>query len=40
MAAEKVLVEAEELLEIGKLRPEDAMTPGVLVDHVIKGAAK
>ncbi|CCJ33654.1 acetate CoA-transferase subunit alpha [Caloramator australicus] len=36
-AADTVIVEAEEIVKVGELRPEDAMTPGVLVDYIIKG---
>lgn len=40
MAADVVIVEAEELVKCGELKAEDAMTPGVLVDYIVKGAAK
>lgn len=38
LAADKVIVEAEEIVEAGEINPEIIMTPGVLVDFVIKGA--
>lgn len=37
LAADKVIVEAEEVVEAGKIIPELIMTPGVLVDCVVKG---
>lgn len=37
MAADTVIVEAEKLVKVGELSPEMAMTPGVLVDYIIKG---
>lgn len=37
MAARTVIVEAEELVKVGEMKPEDVMTPGVLVDYIIKG---
>jgi acetate CoA/acetoacetate CoA-transferase alpha subunit len=40
LAADKVIVEAMELVEVGELKPEDAMTPCVLVDYVVKGDSK
>lgn len=36
MAADKVVVEAEELVNAGELSTEQIMTPGVLVDYIIK----
>ena len=38
MAADTVIVEAEELVKIGELNPDHAMTPGVVVDYIMKGA--
>lgn len=35
MAADCVIVEAEEIVETGTLTPEDVHTPGPFVDHVI-----
>jgi len=41
MAGATVIVEADEVVEAGKMAPEDAMTPGVLVDYVVaKGGSK
>jgi len=37
MAADYVIVEAEEIVETGSLDPDEIMTPGVLVDMIIKG---
>jgi acetate CoA/acetoacetate CoA-transferase alpha subunit len=37
MAGEKVIVEAEELVDIGQLNPDYVTTPGVLVDYIIEG---
>ncbi|PKM86443.1 MAG: acetate CoA-transferase subunit alpha [Firmicutes bacterium HGW-Firmicutes-12] len=37
MAAKLVIVEAEEIVEVGSLDPDEIMTPGVLVDMIIKG---
>lgn len=37
LAGDKVVVEAEELVEVGKIDPEVVMTPGVLVDYIVKG---
>lgn len=37
LAADKVIVEAEEIVEAGAINPEVVMTPGVLVDFVVKG---
>lgn len=37
MAAEYVIVEAEEIVDVGALDPDEIMTPGVLVDMIIKG---
>ena len=37
LAADTVIVEAEEVVEAGQINPEVIMTPGVLVDYVIKG---
>lgn len=35
MAAEFVIVEAENIVEIGALDPDEVMTPGILVDMII-----
>lgn len=37
LAADTVIVEAEEVVEVGQLNPEVVMTPGVLVDYIVKG---
>lgn len=37
MAAKLVIVEAEEIVEMGDLDPDDVMTPGIFVDLIIKG---
>ncbi len=37
MAAEHVIVEAEQLVEPSDIDPECIMTPGVLVDYILKG---
>jgi len=36
MAADTVLVEAERIVDIGVIPPEDVVTPGILVDYVSK----
>ena len=35
MAAETVIVEVEELVETGDIRPEDVHTPAILVDYMV-----
>ena len=35
-AAEHVIVEAENLVEVGEILPEDVMTPGILVDYIVE----
>ncbi len=37
MAADMVMVEAESLVKIGEMDEERIMTPGVVVDYIIKG---
>jgi acetate CoA/acetoacetate CoA-transferase alpha subunit len=37
MAANTVIVEAQDLVEVGEIEPEVVMTPGVLVDYIIEG---
>lgn len=37
MAGEKVVVEAEKIVQIGKLDPDYVTTPGVLIDYIIEG---
>ena len=34
-AADLVIVEAEELVEIGEIDPNDVMTPGIFVDYIV-----
>lgn len=36
-AAEVVIVEAQTIVKCGELQPDHTMTPGVLVDYVVKG---
>ncbi len=38
-AADHVIVEAEEIVEIGELDPDQIMTPGFVVDAVVQGRA-
>ena len=38
-AGKKVVVEVEELVDIGKLDPNDVHTPGIYVDRIFAGAA-
>lgn len=35
-AAKVVIVEVEELVEVGELDPDDVMTPGLFVDYLVK----
>lgn len=37
MAADTVIVEAEELLEVGELDPNCVVTPSIFVDYIVKG---
>lgn len=37
MAADLVIVEAEEIVEVGEIDPNDVMTPGIFVDFIVKG---
>lgn len=37
MAAELVIVEAEEIVEVGAIHPNDVMTPGIFVDYLFEG---
>jgi acetate CoA/acetoacetate CoA-transferase alpha subunit len=37
MAADVVIVEAEEIVEVGELDPNDVRTPGIFVDYIVKG---
>ncbi len=36
-AADTVIAEAEVVVEIGEIAPEDVRTPGVFVDYVVEG---
>ena len=36
-AADLVIVEAEEIVEVGTLEPDFIMTPGCLVDFIVQG---
>lgn len=36
MAADLVIVEAEEIVEVGELNPDEVVTPGTLVDMILK----
>ena len=36
LAADLVIVEAEEIVEVGELNPDDVVTPGTLVDIIVK----
>ncbi|MDD6023832.1 MAG: CoA transferase subunit A [Oscillospiraceae bacterium] len=35
MAADTVIVEAEHLVEVGEIEPENVVTPGILVDYIV-----
>ena len=39
-AADTVIVEADNLVEPGKILPENVMTPGMLVDYIVLGGAQ
>lgn len=39
MAADLVIVEADQVVEIGELSPEEAFTPSILVDYIVDGGA-
>jgi len=36
-AAKVVIVEAQELVEVGDIDPNNVMTPGIFVDYIVKG---
>lgn len=36
-AADLVIVEADHLVELGGIPPEDVVTPGVFVDYIVAG---
>jgi acetate CoA/acetoacetate CoA-transferase alpha subunit len=40
LAADTVIVETEKLVEKGEIKPEDVMTPGVLVRYIVKEERK
>lgn len=35
-AAKHVIVEAEQIVEVGEILPEDVVTPGILVDYIVE----
>ncbi len=37
MAADVVIAEADMIVPLGSIPPEDVHTPGILVDHIVKG---
>lgn len=37
MAADLVIVEADEIVEVGDINPNDVMTPGIFVDVIVEG---
>lgn len=37
MAADIVIVQAEKIVEVGDLDPDCVMTPGILIDYIVKG---
>lgn len=39
-AADTVVVEAEETVSLGHIRPEDVRTPGIYVDYITRGGKK
>lgn len=40
MAADIVIVEADILVEVGKIVPENIVTPHIFVDYIIDGGKK
>lgn len=38
MAADRVIVEAEEIVEVGAIDPTNVVTPGIFVHHIVGGA--
>lgn len=36
-AADLVIVEADEVVEVGELDPDDIMTPGIFVNYIVRG---
>lgn len=39
-AAGTVIAEADEIVELGAIEPENVMTPGILVDYIVKGGGE
>lgn len=39
-AADITIVEAEEVVEVGELDPNDVVTPGIFVNYIVSGGAK
>ena len=37
MAADVVIAEADHFVELGEIEPENVMTPGILIDYIVKG---
>jgi acetate CoA/acetoacetate CoA-transferase alpha subunit len=37
-AADIVIVEADEIVEVGEIDPDDVMTPGIFVDYIVGGS--
>ncbi|MGB9679753.1 MAG: CoA transferase subunit A [Thermoanaerobacteraceae bacterium] len=40
LAANTVIVEAEKIVKVGEIKPEEVMTPGVLVDYIVLEGGK
>jgi len=38
-AADIVIVEADEIVEVGEIDPDDVMTPGIFVNYIVGGNA-
>lgn len=36
-AADTVIIEAEEIVEVGEIKPEDVVTPGLFIDYIVGG---
>lgn len=39
-AADMVIAEADNLVEVGEIAPEDVVTPGVFVDYIVEGGGQ
>ena len=37
MAADTVIIEAEEIVEVGSIAPQDVVTPGIFIDYIVGG---